>query len=120
MEDDYAQFVDLCMQLCFWEDYLDKKKLRRHNAAMAKLDKLEEKLKRDASVETIERLLYHEDERVRLNAAATCLKKMGVLKDEANGVLNDIIASESADKDVRFSASMLLEQQDPNSIFFGK
>ena len=118
MEDFYAQFVALCTQLCFEKDYLDKSKLRKHNAAVTKLGKLKEKILKTDCIETIRSLLLHEDERVRLSAAIMCLKQLHGLEEEAKRVAQEI-ADSSLDPFIRFEATFLLETLNPESTFYG-
>lgn len=106
MNDYYEKCVQLSMRLCKAEDYIDKKRVRVHNAAMGKLLKLEkEMIKTDCSGDFAE-LLRHEDERVRLNAAAMCLRH-GLMCDAAEQTLTEL--TKCSDNTIAFSANMLLK-----------
>jgi len=100
------EFVALCLQLQRKDDYGDKQKRRKHNAAMDKLKKLEEKMENPS--QGLSRLLDHEDSRVRNQAAAACMA-LGLLHEKTVRTLRDVIVNEQ-DTTLKFSASMLLKQ----------
>lgn len=59
MKDYYDLFVKLSLQQCTENDYADKAKVRRHNAAFKKLYKLQDETKRNMSEEALLMLLNH-------------------------------------------------------------
>lgn len=67
----YDLYVGNCLKLCLQDDYGNCKKLRAHNKAMDNLAKPEAEMPPADFL----RLLVHEDERVRLNAAAACVRR---------------------------------------------
>ena len=67
----YDLYIENCLKLCLQDDYIDRRKLRAHNRAMDTLAKLEAEL----TAHELRQLLTHEDERVRLNGAAACLRR---------------------------------------------
>ena len=107
MKNYYDLFVDLSLQQCMKADYQNKRKVKSHNAAFKKLQKLQIKMKRRNCIEILDLLLLHEDERVRINAASLCLQ-IGILVDKAIRVLEQI-AKSSEDATLSFSATMLLK-----------
>ena len=107
MKDYYNLFVELSLQQCTQNDYSDKKKVKAHNAASKKLRELQEEMKGCDIAATLEMLLSHEDERVRVNAAALCLE-MKVLFEKAVLTLKNVINS-SGDPTILFSAKMILQ-----------
>ena len=44
MRDYYKEFVDISLQQCREDDYLDPKKIRAHNIAMRKMKRLQREL----------------------------------------------------------------------------
>ena len=70
----YELFVDYSMQQCLKNDYADKSKVKKHNYALAQLQKLKKTMCQNESLDIIELLLLHEDDRVRLNAAKFALE----------------------------------------------
>ena len=68
--------------------------------------------------DTIGRLLLHEDQRVRLNAAGMCMKYNNILKNEAKVVLRSLIESQTTDRTIHLEAKIYLEEDNPDSIFY--
>lgn len=106
MSDYYEKFVQLSMQLCKAEDYTDKRKVMAHNKAMDKLLLLEEEMITTDCSDDLTKLLRHDDERVRLNAAAMCLRH-GLMGDAAEQTLSEL--TKCSDKTISFAAEMLLK-----------
>lgn len=109
MKDYYNLFVKLCLQQCSKNDYADKAKVETHNAASKQLQQLQNEMKESDCTEVLCKLLSHEDERVRINAASLCLQ-MGLLIEKASCVLKDIMDS-SDDAAMRFSAKIILQNR---------
>ena len=99
----YDLYIENCLKLCLQDDYIDRRKLRAHNRAMDILAKLEAEL----TAHELRQLLTHEDERVRLNAAAACLRRQ-LCYDEAVETLREIEAR-STDGTLGLAAKMLLK-----------
>ena len=108
MKDYYDLFVKLSLQQCTENDYADKAKVRRHNAAFKKLYKLQDETKRNMSEEALLILLNHEDDRVKVNAASFCLQ-WGILVGQSVQTLKKA-ADTSGDRTIRLSAEMLLQK----------
>lgn len=109
MKDYYNSFVNLSLQQGSKNDYSDKAKLKMHNAASKQLQQLQNIMKESDCTEVLCKLLSHEDERVRINAASLCLQ-MGVLIEKTNCVLRNIMDS-SDDATMRFSAKIILQNR---------
>lgn len=107
MKDYYNSFVELSLQQCAKNDYANKEKVRKHNAASKKLLALQEEMKKNADEEVLYALLGHEDDRVKLNAASFCLQ-LGLLIEPSVLTLKKL-ANDSDDSTICFSAKMLLE-----------
>ena len=107
MKNYYNLFVELSLQQCTKSDYLDKAKVKVHNKASKKIKELQAKIKGTGNLEILNLLLSHEDDRVKINAASTCLQ-FNVYMNETIHVLNSIVAN-SDDETIRFSARMLLK-----------
>lgn len=107
MKNYYELFVDLCLQQCTKNDYKYASRVRKHNAAYTKIGKLKAEMKEIDCTEILNRLLSHEDDRVRLNAASLCLQ-MNVLVDKALLTLKNIVDF-SKDSMLSFSAEMVLK-----------
>lgn len=108
MKDYYSLFVKLSLQQCRKEDYVDKRKVRQHNAAVEKLISLEKEMKNIDCTAVLKELLQHDDERVKINAATFCIQ-IGVLLDEAKKILIEV-SSSSLDSTMQFCADMILQQ----------
>lgn len=107
MKDYYDLFVELSLQQCTKSDYANKLKVKKHNAASKKLNKLQDEMMQNISNDTLCALLNHEDDRVKVNAASFCLKSE-VLVEQSILTLKKIIA-DSNDLTICFSAKMLLQ-----------
>ena len=111
MKDYYNLFVKLSLQQCEKDDYKSKLKVKEHNAAAKKLNRLCSEIREIDSSEC-NRILYclllYDDNRVKLNAATLCLQ-MNVNVSEAVEALNNVI-KESDDAALCFSAKMVLQQ----------
>ena len=79
----------------------EEERLRQENKI------LQAKIKETGNLEILNLLLSHEDDRVKINAASTCLQ-FNVYMNESIHVLNSIVAN-SDDETIRFSARMLLK-----------
>ena len=100
-------FIQLSLQQCTVDDYLDKSKVKKNNLSFRKLEKLKNKMKKECKEEEIYPLLLNEDDRVKINAAQLCFQ-MNILVDKAAKVLKDIIEN-SSDETIRFSAKMIFQ-----------
>ena len=108
MKDYYNLFVELSLQQCTKNDYVDKLKIKKHNAVSKKLNNLQDEMVQNISDNTLCALLNHEDDRVKVNAASFCLKSE-VLVEQSILTLKKIIA-DSDDSTICFSAKMLLQK----------
>ena len=104
----YNLFVQLSLQQCTKNDYANKQKVKKHNEAAKKLNKLQDEMKQNIREETLCMLLNHEDDRVKINAASFCLHSK-VLVEQSVLTLKKIIA-DSDDSTICFSAKMLLQK----------
>lgn len=107
MKDYYNLFIQFCLQQCTKEGYADIQKVKTHNAASKALQQLQAEMQETDSKEILRKLLSHQDERVKINAASLCLQ-MHILVEEAVRALQNIIDF-SDDATIRFSAKMLLQ-----------
>ena len=73
MKDYYNLFVELSLQQCTKNDYGNKLKVKKHNAAYKKLNKLQDEMMKNIGDDALHALLNHEDDRVKVNAASFCL-----------------------------------------------
>lgn len=101
-----AAFISLCLSMCVAEEYNDREKLKIHNSSMKKLRRLQDEIVESGETEILKKLLFHEDERVRLNAASACL---GLFPREAEKVLKELV-DRASDPSIAFSARMLLKK----------
>lgn len=108
MKDYYNLFVELSLQQCIKNDYTNKLKVKKHNAASKKLNKLQDEMKQNISEDTMHALLNYEDDRVKVNAASFCLR-FGFLVEESILTLKKIVV-DSNDSTICFSAKMLLQK----------
>lgn len=109
MKDYYNSFVELSLQQCITEnDYSDGHKISSHNKASKKLLRLQNEIKKNNSIDVLEKLLSHTDDRVRINAALLCLQ-MNIFENQAITVLKTI-CSESDNQIISFSAKMILDE----------
>lgn len=110
MKDYYTRFVELSLQQCKQDDYGDRAKVRNHNVAWKKLIKLEEEMRQTGDDATLQRLLNHENERVKLNAAAFCLQ-LEILVEKSVLILKEVLDN-SDDWTSAVSAKMLLQNRE--------
>ena len=89
-------------------DYGNKLKVKKHNAAYKKLNKLQDEMMKNIGDDALHALLNHEDDRVKVNAASFCLNSK-VLVEQSILTLKKIIAG-SDDPTICFSAKMLLQK----------
>ena len=108
MKDYYNLFVELSLQQCTKNDYVNKLKVKKHNAAYKKLNKLQDEMMKNIGDDALHALLNHEDDRVKVNAASFCLHA-SVLIEQSVLTLKRIIA-DSDDSTICFSAKMLLQK----------
>ena len=108
MKDYYNLFVELSLQQCTKNDYVNKLKVKKHNAASKKLNKLQDEMMQNISGDIMCALLNHEDDRVKVNAASFCLNSE-VLVEQSILTLEKIIA-DSNDSTICFSAKRLLQK----------
>ena len=106
MKDYYSLFVELSLQTCAKDDYANKLRVKEHNTAMKKLNKLQGEMKQNVNEEIWCALLDHEDDRVKVNAASFCLQSK-ILVEQAVVVLEKVI-DVSDDSTICLSAEMLL------------
>lgn len=107
MKDYYNLFIQFCLQQCTKNDYADNQKVTAHNTASKALQQLQAEMQEIDSTEILRKLLSHEDDRVKINAASLCLQ-MHILVEEAVRALQNI-DDFSDDATMRFSAKMLLQ-----------
>ena len=107
MKDYYNLFVELSLQ-CTKNDYVNKLKVKNHNVAIKRLNKLQNEMKLHISEDTLRLLLNHKDDRVKVNAASFCLD-LGLLAEQSIQLLKKII-DDSDDSTICFSAKMLLHK----------
>lgn len=110
MKDYYSLFVELSLQQCAKNDYKDKSKVNAHNIAFTKLERLKRKIREGQNEDILLKLLSHEDNRVKINAASLCLQ-MNVFLEQSVTVLKKII-TDSDDSTICFAAKMILKEQD--------
>ena len=108
MKDYYHLFIELSLQQCTKNDYANQRKVKKHNAASKKLNKLQDEMKQNVREDILYRLLNHEDDRVKVNAASFCLQSE-ILFGQAVLTLKKIIEG-SDDPTICFSAKMLLQK----------
>ena len=101
----YNDFVEACLNTCLKEDFGDKSKVKKNNAAMKKILKLREETSKITD-DIIDALLEHEEERVRINAAIMCTE-IERCSDKAELVLKDIYIN-GKDGIVKLSAIITL------------
>ena len=108
IKDYYNSFAELSLQQCVENDYANKRKVKKHNAACKKLNELQEKMKQNVGEDTLYMLLNHEDDRVKINAASFCLQSQ-ILAAQSVLTLEKIMNT-SDDATIRLSAKMLLQK----------
>ena len=106
MKDYYNLFVNACLKLCLEDDYGDKSKVRANNRAFDKLHKLQKEMMEFDCSDILDKLLVHEDDRVRLSAG-----NFGIdfpsYREKSIVVVNDV-AKNSKDRMLSFNAYMVL------------
>ncbi len=105
MEDMYNLFVELSLQQCFKDDYLDKHKVTAHNQASSELRSLKDTMCKEDCTQVLQKLLQHPDARVKINAASLCIQ-MAILYTEVTLELDKII-KDTNDSSICFAAKML-------------
>lgn len=105
-KDYYNLFIDLCLKRCLDDDYEDKSRVRANNRAMDKLLKLQKEMKETDCSKILDRLLLHDDDRVRLSAG-TFGVDFPSHREKSIIVINDV-AKNSKDKMLSFDAYMVL------------
>ena len=108
MKDYYNLFAELSLQQCTKNDYVNKLKVKKHNAAYNELNKLQDEMMKNIGDDALHALLNHEDDRVKVNAASFCLNSE-VLVEQSILTFEKIIA-DSDDPTTCFSAKMLLQK----------
>lgn len=114
MDDYYSEFVELSLQQCTKNSYIEKEKVKKHNIATKKLHQLQMEMRQNVSEDTLLELLHHKDDRVKINATNFCLQSK-ILIEQSILTLEKIIAV-SNDSTICFSAKMLLEKYTKNHI----
>ncbi|MBE5791575.1 MAG: DUF2019 domain-containing protein [Clostridiales bacterium] len=114
MKDYYNTFVDLSLQGCKKDDYADKQKVKKNNAAFKKLYSMQDEMRQNVSEEIWYKLLNHEDDRVKVHAATFCLK-INILVEQAIVTLEKI-RDDSGDSTISFSAKMVLQLYKDGSL----
>ena len=110
MKDYRNLFIELSLQQCTKDDYTDKLKIKKHNAACKKLKILQEEMRQHIHEDVFLSLLDHEDDRVKINAAAFCLQ-LGILVEKSILTLKKLIDTPD-DSTICFSAKMLLQKHE--------
>ncbi|MBR2454648.1 MAG: hypothetical protein IKB36_01195 [Clostridia bacterium] len=105
-KDYYTLFVDLCLKRCLTDDYGDKSKVRQHNRSMNKLLKLQKEMEEKDCSEILDKLLIHDDDRVKLSAG-TFAVDFPSHREKSIIAINDV-AKKSKDKMLSFDAYMVL------------
>ena len=109
MKNYYDLFVALSQMQCLKDDYDNKRRVFKNNAAHRKMAALQKEMRKQNQKETALSLLRHPDERVKLNAASLCLTMNTHISDAIN-VLREI-QEHSADPTLRMTAKMLTIQE---------
>lgn len=109
----YLMIVELSKIQLTQDDYGDKKKVKLSNRAFKTLQGVEKEMQKELRRETrsecidiLDRLLDHEDDRVKINAGNFCLQE-GILTEKAREVLK-CVAVQSEDATLRLSAAMVM------------
>ena len=113
MKDYYNLFVQFSLQQCLQNDYADKQKVRVHNIASKKIQKLQKEMSQIDCLDIVNLLLCHNDDRVKINAASLCVQ-MRILVETASITLKNII-SLSNDPTISLAAKMILNQMNNTS-----
>ena len=109
MKNYYNLFIKYSNQLCSKDDYINKQKVKIHNKAMKNLIQIQREITNDIKngAVVLIKLLEHDNEKVRLNAAAQCLQ-IGIQQEKAIEVLKKI-ENNSTDKLCQLDARMILK-----------
>ena len=113
MKNYYDTFVGFCLQLCTKHDYKSALKVKRHNRALTKIDKLIEEINNADCSKVFGELLNHDNENVKLGAASACLQS-NIFVDKAVDTLKKL-SETTEDWSISFSAKMVLEQFEKNN-----
>lgn len=108
MKDYYNLFVKLSQQQCKKNDYVNKFKVKKHNASLKKLNRLQDEMSQNINNDMLCMLLNHKDDRVKVNAVSFCLKSK-ILVEKSTIALKKVIDN-SDDSTMCFSAKMLLKK----------
>ena len=108
MKDYYQSFVGLCLQMYRWKEINDDEKFKKHNLAVQRLEKLKKEMSEVDCSEVMERLLAHDDDRVKMSAAYFCIKQ-GYHTDKARQIVTEIFNDKSKDPVVRIDAMILIK-----------
>ncbi len=108
MKDYYSIFVDYSLHLCNENDYDNKNKVRQHNVFAKKLNTIKTEMKSIDCTGVIYQLLFHEDERVVINAVDLCYR-IGVLPELASAIAEKLYES-SEDKTIKFAAKIMIDK----------
>ena len=119
----YLMITELSKIQLTQDDYGDKKKVKLSNRAAKTLQGIEKEMRKDLSrdktrgecIDILDRLLDHEDDRVKINAGNFCLQE-GVLTGKAWAALKSV-ADLSEDKTLRFSAAMVMQNHGGENTF---
>lgn len=110
----YLMIVELSKIQLTQDDYGDKKKVKLSNRAFKTLLGIEKEMQKELRrenrgecIDILNRLLDHEDDRVKINAGNFCLQE-GVLTEKAWEVLKRV-ANRSEDTTLRLSAAMVMQ-----------
>ena len=112
MKDYYNVIVELSSKLCYKDDYGVKKKVKEHNKAMTKLNRLDQEMNNPEGKQVLLELLYHTNDQVILSAAMLCLKLKFNLSDAKKRIA--YVRDESSDSIVSFNAEMMLKSFNNN------
>ena len=114
MKDYYNIIVELSSKLCYKDDYGVKEKVKEHNKAMTKLNRMDQEMNNPEGKQILLELLYHKKDHVILSAAMLCLKLKFNLNDakERSAYVRD----ESSDSIVSFNAEMMLKSLSSKSL----
>ncbi len=115
--DYYGRFVELCSRFIDRsDDYADKDKLRRNNAARSQMRKLTQRIleeKEENIPELLHRLLKHENMSVQIEAAFIC-GKIGVYVDEFMPIMDHI--QETTKGEIQSRAAVVYDMQRARDI----
>ena len=100
----FDEFVTICEKTCSADEFKSKKRRTEHNAAMTSLEKLKKKMfvEQEHCLSIAVALMQHDNEKVRINAAAYCLEA-NISVETAKQVLLDIYRN-SSDRILSYNA----------------